>query len=211
MRLKKIQNKIMKKILVLALVILSVGSIATAQTGSVLLYGRAGVSSTKNNATDVKTSQIIFNPGIGYQFNANWAVGAEVGVESAKSESTTGAVTTTIKEPAFAVGPFLRYTKSLSSLFNVYGQLNLNYLSGKTTTEINTPSSSNTSRWNGFGAKFTPALSINVNNGCALTFDVGGIEYRTRKGTASGSKSYNEFDLNFGRAISIGLLKNFGK
>jgi hypothetical protein len=60
---------------------------------------------------------------------------------------------------------------------------------------------------NGFYAKLTPAVGVNIIDGFALNFGFGGIEFETMK--VSGAASSNtSFDLTWGTQFNIGGSKN---
>jgi len=191
----------MKRVLVAALALVSLTQAAKAQKGSVLLYGNLNVNSTKD-ANDSKSSEFSVMPGIGYQFNDNWTAGVNLGVNGSKDEiSNSGNYN---KTSGFAAGPFIRYTKTLGSIFSIYGQGNFNYTSTKYKPYIGTNST-----LNGFNVNIAPAVGVNVINGFALNFGFGGIGYATSKLDASGAKSSNTFSLSFGQQVNVGISKNF--
>ena len=168
---------------------------SSAQEGTVLVYGNVGYNSTKP-AGDEATNSFSFNPGVGYQFDDNWTVGANLGLSS---ESQDGD-----KFTSFSAGPFVRYSESLSNTFAIYMQLQGGFVSGKFETEDQADV-----KTNGFNAGLFPAVFINVNKSFGLNFSFGGINYETLKfeGASEGSSI---FDFNFGQTINIGISKNFG-
>jgi hypothetical protein len=189
----------MKKVFLAILVLSSLAKTTNAQKGSILLYGNLGITSTKDEAGD-KTSNFAIMPGVGYQFNDKWTAGLNIGVGSTSTTPNGGSSTTTT---SFNVGPFLRYTKPLSNIFSVYGQLDL----GFTSTSFPSPEPSAS----GFAASVWPAISINVNNGLALNFAFGAISYSSTSTTVSGTSfSSNSFGISFGSGASFGVSKNFG-
>ena len=189
----------MKKLLVAAFALTSIA--ASAQKGSVLLYGNV-IARSSNDLAGTQSSTFIVNPGIGYQFSKNLTAGINVGLDAAKSE-TGPASDNYDKSFNYTVGPFLRYTKTLNDLFSTYAQLNASYLSSKV-TDYGDPSVN----WNGFGASIVPAIAVNVHNGLAINFNIGGLQY-TSVGPKGGSSQNNGFELTFGQSVGIGIQKNF--
>lgn len=179
---------------------------AKAQKGSVLLYGDLSFGSSKNSA-ETKNTSFDFNPGVGYQFNNNWTAGLNLGIGSDKT-TPAGTTPTITKNSNFNVGPFVRYTQPLAGVFSIFGQLNANYLSGKTKTEVGSVSAE--SKYDGFGINLFPAIGVNLKNNFALNFNFGGLGYTTTKNKAAGSNSSNSFGLTFGQFMNIGISKNFG-
>jgi hypothetical protein len=202
----------MKKLVFALLVLISITKVANAQKGSTLLYGNLGfISNRTTSAGDTayeKSYTYYFNPGYGYQFNDRWTVGLNIGVGGTKQElPPTGGTgnsgnynTTTF----FNIGPFLRYSYPLSNIFSIYGQAEVNYLSGK-----NSPFELVSTSYTGFGANLFPAIGANLKNGFALNFSFGGIVYQetTNKGALN---SASQFAVTFGQGATFGISKNFG-
>ncbi len=188
----------MKKVLFVALVLVSISQLVNAQTGSLLVGGSIDIGSTKQPSTpnNTKISNFNFSPTVGYQFTDNWTAGLVADIGSSKYTNSANVST---KTNSFDIGPFIRYAKSLSGVFAVYGQLQGAFGSSKTTGF----SSTTTAAVSAF-----PAIFINVKNGFGLNFNVGGISYNSSK--PSGVGSTNVFDLNFGKEVGIGISKNFG-
>jgi len=196
----------MKKVILAALILLSLAKTTNAQQGSILLYGNLGFSSTSSTegSNTTKGTNFSIMPGVGYQFNDKWTTGLNIGIISNSTTPNGGTSSTT---STFNIGPFLRYTKPLSNIFSVYGQLDLGYTSTSypTVDGVSTPSLS------GFAASVWPAIAINVNNGFALNFAFGAISYSSNSQTVSGTKnSSNSFGISFGSGASFGVSKNFG-
>lgn len=198
MRFAAVQQIIffMKKLVLSAVLLAGFAVASQAQKGSVLLYGNAGISSTKEADDDKRTSFNV-NPGIGYQFTDNWTAGVNLGYGQSKYNPSGLGATSTTKN--YNAGVFARYTKPLGTIFSLFGQANAGYEgsdfgSGKT---------------NGFGAEVFPAVALNVHNGFALNFSFGGISYGSTK-VKGASESTNSFDLNFGQQANFGISKTFG-
>jgi hypothetical protein len=192
----------MKKLLLTGLMMLGLGVIVNAQKGTTLLYGNFDFQSSKDY------SQIGFNPGIGFGLNENWTLGANLGVYAQKDEN-----------PGFQVGPFLRYTKKLSDVFSLYGQLNAGYSNVEGTFKAGAPIMSNfngnpavndhsNGKGSGFGASITPAIFINVKNGFGVNINFGGIGFESYK--PDGGDSRGNFGITFGQGVGLGISKTFG-
>lgn len=181
----------------------SAGSTGLANT--VLLYGNVGLLRTSDGADDPeKFSRFEFSPGIGYQFNNNWAVGLQASIISEK-ETIDPVQNDFAHTNEFQVGPFLRYTQSLGNIFNVYGQLDLGFRG----TREKEDGVDGVDKSAGILGRITPAISINVKNNFMLNFNIGGISYVTDKPDVDNADTESEFDFNFGRTINIGISKNF--
>lgn len=191
----------MKKIIFASALILTSVLGATAQKNTILLYGDLGFQSDKT-ATDpaFTTSTIVFRPGVGYQFNDNWTVGINLGVESSKQEVNGG----DNKVNTFEAGPFLRYTQPLSDIFRVFGQLDLGFRASK-----NDPVGDNNEvKSTGFVGRVFPAIAVNVKNNLCLNFGFGGLGFETNK-VEDADNSSSSFFLTFGSQFNIGISKNF--
>ncbi len=187
----------MKK-LVLGVVLMTGFVLASqAQKGSILVYGNAGVSSTKE-ADDDKRSSFSINPGVGYQFTDNWTAGVQLGYGQTKFNPSGIGASSTSKD--YNAGLFARYTKPLGNVFSIFGQGNVGYVGTENAGGIKS---------NGFGVEVFPAVALNVHNGFALNFSFGGISYGTTK-LKGASGSTNSFNLNFGQQANFGISKNFG-
>lgn len=164
---------------------------AHAQRHSILVYGNLGINGSKS-AADVKTNSFSFSPGVGYQWDDHWTGGVNLKTESWKTGSPE------VKSTAFGVGPFIRYAYPLSDIFAVYGQLNTNFLSGKTAGV----------KMNGAEATLFPAIGVNLKNGFALNFNFGSLGFTSAK--VKGQEKSSSFGLNFGSGAGFGISKNFG-
>lgn len=186
----------MKKVLFFALAFVIVSQAVKAQTGSILVGGSIDFSSTKGPTqfTNTKRTNFDFNPTVGYQFSNSWTAGVVADIGASKYTTSSS----TLKGNSFGVGPFVRYAKSLSNIFAIYGQVQ-----GVFGTDKLGDVKSNTANITAF-----PAVFINVKNGFGLNFTVGGISYSSSK--PSGGSSTNTFGLTFGKSVGIGLSKNFG-
>lgn len=188
----------MKKIVITTLVLAGMAIGAKAQKGTLLVYGNAGLSTTKN-AADQKTTTLGIHPGVGYQFSDHWTAGVYFDYDHYKNADAS-------KSNSYGVGPFVRYAEPLGGIFSVYGQLQAGYAHSK--NEVNVGGVTSKTTANGFETKFFPAIFINVKNNFGLNFDFGGIAFNTSK-VKGASSSSNSFDVNFGKTINIGISKNF--
>jgi len=190
----------MKKLLITGLIV--AGSIlsANAQTGSILLYGNVGFNTNnKSGGTSDPTNvasvgSFSINPGIGYQFNKLWTVGVAGGYNYTDNGYGINKV--------YSAGAFLRYSKHLAGIFSLYGQLDAGYQGEKNVLDKVTTTA------DGFYATLTPVLSASIKNGFALNFSIGGLDYSSLNW--KGGVTQSTFGLTFGKAVSIGISKNFG-
>lgn len=193
----------MKKFILTILAAAGTIMAAEAQPGSILVYGNVGIQSTKNDDKSNDMSWNI-NPGVGYQLNNHWTIGLAGGYGSDASKPDGGKWSGTKN---WQIGAFGRYTQSLGSIFSVFGQLDAGYKNEHASADGKTVDNSNI---NGFYAQLTPAIAINVYKTLALNFNVGGLGYSSMKSEVSGANATNQFKLNFGQTLQIGLSKNFG-
>lgn len=211
----------MKKLILALLAVATVGS-ASAQKNSFLVYGNAGVNwgKTDNGAagTNEGTNWNI-TPGVGFQFNNHLTVGLQGGYGANKDVATVLNNKTTMTDREWQAGAFFRYTQNLNSTFFFWTQLDLSYVSGKSTNEIiNTtgvvttvtnPAGLNNDMYNGFQAMLMPAIGVNVHKGLALNFGIGGLGYRTVSYDKEPT-TINNFGVTFGQQFNFGISKNFG-
>ena len=167
---------------------------------SVLVYGELGISSVKT-AGDDKAFAFNFNPGIGYQFDKNWAVGVAGGFNTARVRpdgASEWAYTNT-----YHAGLFVRHTMPVGKIFALYTQLEAGYM-GSATGITDNNSTFNT---NGIYASLTPAVAVYVANGLALNFGFGGVNFNSLKAQGA-TKASTSFDLTWGSQFNIGVSKN---
>ncbi len=228
----------MKK-LILSLLVASSAASAFAQTDlshSVLLYGTGGFTSTHgsdrteisgigNTVDQPRTRDYIIAPGLGFNINNHLTVGVNFGyvgskLDYDKSTLAAGDIYES-KNREFGVGPFVRYTQMLGEHFFVFGQLNVNYLNGKSTNynyQISGPNSSTEDTWNGVSASYFPAVGVMFAKSCALSFSIGGIGYTYRKfdydnnGVANLERTSKQsaFGVSIGQQFNLGIQKYFG-
>lgn len=212
----------MKKFL---LAILAVGTVATAQAqkpGSILIYGNAGFTTYKNTDDDglpgsndviSKDNMWNFSPGVGYQLNRNWTVGLNFNISGTRESIDYGAYTTENKMRELGVGPFVRMTMPIGRIFFLYNQLNVSYLSGKSTMDDGAPVTPDVEEtYKGFGAVWFPAVGVNFTKCLALNFSFGGLGYAQRNWDMTGPQEVKEsvFGVTFGRQFNLGISANLG-
>ncbi len=175
---------------------------ANAQKKSVLLFGDLGFITSKLSDPGTTTNTRYFiNPGIGYQFSDNWTAGLNFGIENNKDESGGSySKTKTLKG-----GPFVRYTYSISELFNFYVQAEAAALSLHFRTSVDP-----TKKTSGFAASVAPAIAFKIKKGFALNFGLGGIEYLNITYPSIDNQRAKGLYLSFGKQYNIGVSKNFG-
>lgn len=192
----------------LLLTILAAGSIAAANAqsaGSILGYGDVGFGTSKDSSKATNTNFNI-NLGVGYAFTTNWAAGIQGGFGS-----TTYKMDANNKSSVndFHIGVFGRYTKPLSNVFAVYGQLDAGYMSSMPKDTYGGVTV-NGDKTNGFMVGITPAVQVAVGNWFNLNFSFGGLSYTSTKSSAAGANTVSSFNLNFGQTANIGISKYFG-
>lgn len=190
----------MKKILMIAVVSLFGGKLM-AQKNTILVYGQAGFEN-KKDFNDDKTTSFTLSPCIGYQFDDHITAGIQLNVAGTKFNGAAVNIPES-KTSVLGVGPFVRYTRKLSDVFFVFGQLEGSYIYGKQKLGNTT-----ISKANGVSGNIFPAVGINVYKGFALNFNVGGISYVTTKFEGSDNRQ-NNFKTSFGDQVNFGISKNF--
>ncbi len=203
----------MKKIILAVVVLVSLTKVASAQKGSILLYGNVGFSAA-SDSFNAKSNAYTFNPGIGIQLSDNWTAGLNIAFGGTRQDATTTGVPTGNYNTTsfFNIGPFLRYAWSISPVFSVYGQAEINYLSGNST-----PYLTDETKYTGFGANLFPAIGINIKNGYAINLSFGGLSYQGKsyKGESISNNPYlsgstSQFAVTLGQGATFGISKNFG-
>lgn len=219
----------MKKLILALLAVASI-SAANAQKNSILVYGDVGVNfdntdnGSKATTMSVKNTNWNIAPGVGYQISNHITLGLQGGYWFGKTETQSqnvwtpappSSITTTDSWREWQIGAFGRYTMPLGGIFSMWTQLNASYVSGKVsmdtldfTTGRPLPLTAEDT-YNGFQATLTPALAINVHNGLALNFGIGGIGFRTVSYDKAPTTQSN-FMFTFGQQINVGISKNFG-
>ncbi len=211
----------MKKTLLFLAAAASFGTATAQKAGDIFVYGSIGYMDNRDKVTGNGTSldtrhyrEFTFTPGVGYQFNTNWAVGLTGDMVASKtttpSSTTTG--TDEVKGSKTYVGPFVRYTRNLSNLFFVFGQFNAMYVrtnEGSSASGVSAP----TLEGNGVAGRVFPALGINVSRSLAVVGTFGAIEFehltRNYSGVTGDYKSDN-LNATFGRNFTLGVQWNFG-
>ncbi len=204
----------MKKTLIIFA--LALVSFANAQKGTVLVTGNFSYSSQKvkynNTVQQNQYENFSISPKIGYQFNDNWTVGGEFSFFKNYNEYfyNSSYLNASYDQKGFSVGAFMRYSKPLNETFSFYTDLGIgihkikeNRLNYDGFQYYNT-----LSKGNGFYTNITPALFINIKKGFGLNFNIGGLSYGTINYDNNGGDNKN-FNVNFGKTISIGVSKNF--
>lgn len=180
----------MKKLLFLLLIIFVSVSFAQAQKKSILVTGSAYFTQQRYEVGGKNINWGI-SPGIGYGISKDLTLGINLGY--GQSRQSYNAQTSN-----FSIQPFLRYTRPLSSIFSLYGEVEsgLRHYTG-----------SNVRDQTEFIFSFTPAIEMNLKNNFALNFSLGGFNYT--RGKSHGSSTYSLVDFNFGSGVSIGISKRF--
>lgn len=180
-----------------------------AQKGSILLAGNLSFQygSTPANALNNQDAQHSWtfgiSPQIGYQFSDAWTVGIVGGYSHLEQHQESPSWTNSIN--TWSLGPFLRYTRPLTSWVSVYGQFEGYYQdAGPTETTFGA-----TAHESILSATIFPALFFNVKNGFGINVNFGGLQYGHNHIAGIGNAG-TSFGLTFGNTAVIGVSKNFG-
>ncbi len=216
----------MKKTLLLLAAAASFGTAQAQKMGDVFIYGGIGYNQVKQkfevggNNADVSNYRLFTaTPGIGYQFSKNFGAGVQLDMAAGKttlpSGSFIGLGESEIDTSSTAIGLFVRYTRNLSPLFFVYGQLNGNYLrtnsiyreDGVKQFEI---------EGNGFGVSVMPAIGINLSRSISVIGSFGTIGYKRlveneADNSNSGDLITNRINTTFGNDFRLTVQWNLGQ
>ena len=164
---------------------------AIAQKGSTLLYGSLGYQYMENSPFGGSGSIFSINPGIGYGLSDRWTAGVNLTFRlyNGHYESTS-----------FGAGPFVRYTRPLSEMFSVFGQFDAGYSIEKVEGNQQTKT---------LTMALFPAIEMNIKNGFALNFSMGGLDF-TSGSSAGIPGSSKSFSIQFGSSANFGVSKRFG-
>lgn len=155
--------------------------------GNILVEGNLGFGSTNDKNTEEKTNNFSFTPKVAYFLTDDFAVGAQLGYTSMKTEV---AGVDTDKAAVFNAGIFGRYYfLDLGQRFKTYADAAFDYVHAKNDiTDV---------KGNGFGAGVGLGINYFVTERIVLNFALRNIiSYQTFK--VDGAKSISEFgfDLN---------------
>jgi len=185
---------IKKQLLAIAIVLAGFSGVK-AQKNTILLGGNVEFQSTKTG--DNKSHDFNLSPFVGYQWDQHWTAGVGFTAGAGKTEVNN---IQTAKYNSFGVSPFVRYTCPISPIFSTFVQADAGFL--------NTKFDDLDGKQKQFNANIIPYAAINIKNGLALNFSVGGISYGSTEPRLGGTKT-NSFDINFGKQASVGISKNF--
>jgi hypothetical protein len=199
-------NSKMKKIYLILLASILCTNILFAQTkNQVLLYGGFSGSMVKNEFGE-RSTYFRVAPGVAYNITDHWAAGI-TGMYTFRSDVDSGVAALKVRSGEWAVGPLVRYTKPLGELFFIYGQLELTYGQQNAVT-VNGTALPKPDAYR-LSANFYPSVGLNLNNGFALNFAFGGINYTYSK-TKTLPDAGQSVIVNFGQAFQFGVSKFFG-
>ncbi|RYD53472.1 MAG: porin family protein [Sphingobacteriales bacterium] len=210
----------MKKIFLSLAAIASFGAANAQKMGDVFVYGNIGYTDVKNEVsgsgipTTTTSHERTFNfaPGIGYQFDRNWAIGLSGNFEAMKNTVPATGGETGTKQSLTYVGPFVRYTQPLSPMFFLYGQLNAQYVRANY-TELTAGVKTGELEGNGFAVNVMPALGINVSRSIAVVGSFGKLGYsRVKLNAPTGGSDLiaSGIDATFGSNFTLGIQWNLG-
>jgi hypothetical protein len=192
---------------ILALAALCLAGNAFSQENSILLYGRAGLNTTKLEDSSGNTSSqtnITFSPAVGYWLSDNLALGVLLGVSWQKQKINYIPKTiTTGSYVRYEAGAFIRYRQPVNDLFFVHADLYGVYGTG--TTTINDSTKAKGTR--AFTVALMPALGINISPKSAVTLALGSLYYSADHDPVSKFKR-SGLHMDFAQLISIGFQTN---
>jgi hypothetical protein len=182
---------------------LFLASISLAQKGSWLVGGDLTLSDMHGpNAIPgfpKSTTNFTVMPTVGYQFTHAWTLGIVGGITHTDEAGLT-------PDNAWFVGPFIRYTRPLTTWVSVYGQFQAVY-NDEGRYDVNTNGSTHLYQYEGV---FFPALLFHVKNGFGINLSLGGIKYGNEY-LEGNSKALDHYvNLTFGNTVQIGVSENFG-
>ena len=220
----------MKKLILFAITYI-ISNTTIAQKKSILIGGNFEINSQKNNLQNnlqiggpiqtSKQSNFSFSPTIGYQINNNFTVGITTSLKTIKFNviqtypspfPNKQEITQKYTETNF--GAFVRYSKTLSNTFTIYGQFETLFGNFKDYTKQEFTSGGvqniqeDTVKGTSTNINLFPAIFINVKNNFGLNLNFGGVSYSENKAKDFLGSSSN-FNFNLGKVINIGISKNF--
>ena len=209
----------MKKLLLIVVAVCSIIS-ASAQKGTLSIYGNVGAGNENNAIDDNAISfnsnyeTFRFNPGIGYQLSEKLIVGLRGGI----------GVTNRYDTPHWGDeknvgqlngGIFCHYLKPLGSIFFIYLHADVSYVYSEV-YEDPYNAEVRTIRSKDINVRIYPAIGANIYRGWAIHLNAGGITYATNISSAYSRHNdpipfYPQFGnvfTNLGERIQIGVSKN---
>lgn len=180
-----------------------------AQKGSILVAGSLAFqdshspSTEFNNQDGQRSWNFGITPQVGYQFSNAWTVGIIGGYTHNEDRADNGSFGGSGN--TWSVGPFLRYTRPITSWVSFYGEFNGEYFNDGP-LPVTATATANTYT---LGASVFPALFFNIKNGFGINVNFGGIQYDHNHASGIGNTG-SSFNLTFGNTAVIGISKNFG-
>lgn len=208
----------MKKVLLTAIAVFAFG-FANAQesTGStsegfsksdIFITGSVGYGSSKQ--ANLKETRFNFSPKAGYFVTDKIAVGLALNVGSYKDDNGFDEMT---KYNYVSAGAFGRYYFTPASKFSIFGQLEFDYTSTKTSyvrTNIFDETFRGESKTNGFNVALAPGVNYALSNHFALEATWGILRYNTDKPDEPGFPSRDTFEIGLDlSSLNFGLLYKF--
>ncbi len=181
---------------------------ANAQKKSILLGGDFSFEHQSNSIQTSNQNQIVnslvLRPVIGYQFSGHFTAGLAAGLAYAKFDN----VTNIQQQNGYSAGPFIRYTKKLSDIFFIYGQMEARIGGGKNSvTYSNNIGTDYSQKFSQSEIAIFPAIYLDIHKGFGLNFTIGGVSYLTYK--TKGENASSAIGITFGKSLGIGISKNF--
>ncbi|MES2702442.1 MAG: hypothetical protein V4649_07380 [Bacteroidota bacterium] len=175
---------------------------ATAQQGSILLFGNTsgGFGTDRAGVGESSRTYLAINPGLGYQFSQHITAGLQGGYMRYSTAYKQPGYPT-VKETGTEVGiaAFGRYTSYLTDRIFVYLQADAGYNHG----QHNVP---NPAFGSNLGASLSPAVGFFIYKNWAINASIGGISWRYG---LNPSERYNTLNWVLGQSVQFGVSKNF--
>lgn len=183
--------------------------------GRTFISGSVGYSSEdnqNNEGYDYSVKLLTVMPSVGYFVTEDVAIGLGFGYQSAKSNSTN-IVYYVGSEPIFAhyesrvnsfiINPMVRKYWNLGGKLYLFGQLDVNYSTGKSETTFTGNPTTKVSV-NSLGFNLKPGLDYFISNNLSLEATIGNLGYsRDRRDGERANEKFN-LGLNLGN-INIGV------
>ena len=162
----------MKKIYLTLLICLATGWAIAQDDGYKMWLGGTVNYTAESDDGDNDETSLMIGPSVGYNINKSLAVGLGIGFQSSESND--------LASRRFEVGPFVRYYKSLSDVFSVYGALNIGFGSGSDEVMVGTiGTETEDDDYSFFGAEISPGVQFWMNKRWSINAELGLLGYST--------------------------------
>ncbi|MBQ9231280.1 MAG: porin family protein [Prevotella sp.] len=181
-------------------IMMTLVAVAMATTMNAQAYIGGGIGFQTTSQGDVTNTVIKLIPEVGYNLDANWAVGIALGYGHTKNSVEVNGVETSVKADVFAISPYARYTFAKFDKVNLFVDGGLSYTHTKAGNDKN----------NTFAIGFKPGVAVNLNDKLSFVAHVGFLGYQNSKDDYDGAEAANTFGLDLdGSSLTFGLYYNF--